>query len=101
MDVLAVRETIRWSREYCNTGKGPLMLEFATYRYSGHSMSDPGTRLICFGNFRSFRNETEDKTKSILVIELEMKYSKCANLVTQSQVSKIGSLLPDWFPRKN
>ncbi|EJW85279.1 pyruvate dehydrogenase E1 component subunit alpha type I [Wuchereria bancrofti] len=43
MDVLAVRETIRWSREYCNAGKGPLMLEFATYRYSGHSMSDPGT----------------------------------------------------------
>ncbi|MCP9263649.1 Pyruvate dehydrogenase E1 component subunit alpha [Dirofilaria immitis] len=43
MDVLAVRETIRWSREYCNDGKGPLMLEFATYRYSGHSMSDPGT----------------------------------------------------------
>uniref|UniRef100_A0A0R3S117 pyruvate dehydrogenase (acetyl-transferring) n=1 Tax=Elaeophora elaphi TaxID=1147741 RepID=A0A0R3S117_9BILA len=43
MDVLAVRETIRWSREYCNAGKGPLMLEFATYRYFGHSMSDPGT----------------------------------------------------------
>lgn len=48
MDILAVRETIRWAREYCNAGKGPIMIEFATYRYSGHSMSDPGTRLAYF-----------------------------------------------------
>jgi pyruvate dehydrogenase E1 component alpha subunit len=43
MDVLTVRESIRWAKEYCNAGNGPLMMELATYRYSGHSMSDPGT----------------------------------------------------------
>jgi len=43
MDVISVREAIKWSRDYCNAGKGPLVLELATYRYGGHSMSDPGT----------------------------------------------------------
>ena len=42
MDLLAVREAGDWAINHARSGQGPALLHIKTYRYRGHSMSDPG-----------------------------------------------------------
>ena len=42
MDIVAVKEAADVAVAHCRAGNGPYLMEVKTYRYRGHSMSDPG-----------------------------------------------------------
>ncbi len=41
MDIIAVKKAVEHTREWVLSGKGPIILEFVTYRYGGHSCVSP------------------------------------------------------------
>ncbi|XP_066948286.1 probable pyruvate dehydrogenase E1 component subunit alpha, mitochondrial isoform X1 [Macrobrachium rosenbergii] len=84
MDLLSVKEAIKYCIDYCGSGKGPLVLEVATYRYSGHSMSDPGT------SYRT-RDEIQEVRQTRDPIMLFKENILSAELVTADELKKIDS----------
>jgi pyruvate dehydrogenase E1 component alpha subunit len=56
MDVVAVREAGKRAVERARAGEGPMLLEMKTYRYRGHSMSDPA-------KYRTKEEVDEQKSK--------------------------------------
>ncbi|HYJ51920.1 MAG TPA: pyruvate dehydrogenase (acetyl-transferring) E1 component subunit alpha [Allosphingosinicella sp.] len=68
MDVLAVRGAAETALKWVRGGKGPILLELKTYRYRGHSMSDPA-------KYRS-REEVQavrDKSDPIEAVKRELE----------------------------
>lgn len=80
MDVEEVHNAIARAAEHIRSGKGPYFLEIKTYRYKGHSVSDPAT-------YRSREEVNEYKEKDpVKVVEkrlLDMGYA------TEEDIKKI------------
>ena len=98
MDVIAVRDAALKAMDYCRSGKGPYILEMKTYRYRGHSMSDPAkyrTRDEVdeirqnsdpIDNIKSILDKFGLKDDSLKVIDTEIK-TIVANAATFAQES--------------
>lgn len=72
MDVEAVHNAIAKAAKHCREGKGPYLLEMETYRFKGHSMSDPR-------KYRTKEEETEyqeeDPIAKVLKVIKKNKYA--------------------------
>ena len=53
-----VREEVGRARKYIRDGNGPVILEIATYRHRGHSMSDPA-KYRPDGELDKYKNESD------------------------------------------
>nr|AEE61815.1 unknown [Dendroctonus ponderosae] len=82
MDVLAVRQAARLAVNYCAAGNGPIVIEAQTYRYSGHSMSDPGT------SYRT-REEVQEVRQTRDPITSFKEKIITSNLVTAEEIKEI------------
>ena len=82
-DVFEVREAMRFAREFC-LKNGPIFLNVNTYRYHGHSMSDPGV---------TYRDKTEvgEIRKSVDPITLLKKVILDNNVMDQDGLTEIDS----------
>jgi pyruvate dehydrogenase E1 component alpha subunit len=70
MDVFAVQAAARQALDYVRSVNGPYILEVMTYRYRGHSMSDPG-KYRSKEEVEKYRNERDpiEQLKKLLEVE--------------------------------
>jgi len=78
MDVEAVQAAGRKAIEWCRAGNGPTILEMKTYRYRGHSMSDPA-------KYRTREEVTAVREKRDPIDHLGQKLL-AAQLITEDEI---------------
>jgi len=81
MDVMAVRDAVSRAKKIIAEGKGPVLLELDTYRYYGHSLSDPRTE------YRT--KEEEARWKLVDPVEVFKKRILDAKIATKKEIEAI------------
>ena len=86
MNVEAVHDAIEKAAKWCRDGKGPYLLEMKTYRFKGHSMSDPR-------KYRTKKEEeeylAEDPIENVLKTIKKNKYASEKEIVSMQKKVKI------------
>jgi pyruvate dehydrogenase E1 component alpha subunit len=111
MNVLAVKQGFEAVKAHCGSGNGPMYVEVDTYRYHGHSMSDPGTTYRNREEVSGVRDTRDpiDYVKNLLIehsfattadikaMEKEIRGEVAASLAK----AKAGSPLPEeWLTKQ-
>ena len=87
MDVRAVKAAGEKAVAWCRAGKGPYILEMMTYRYRGHSMSDPA-------KYRT-REEVEKVRTGHDPIEQVRARILSSKMLTEDEIKKIDAEIRD------
>ena len=103
MDVLEVAKEAGDAADHCRSGKGPFILEMKTYRYRGHSMSDPA-KYRTREEVQKIREEKDpiDTLRSLLIKkykvsekEFKDKDSEIKAIITEASDFALNSPEPD------
>jgi len=84
MNILSIRETFKFAATHCREGKGPIVIEALTYRYHGHSMSDPGISYRSHDEVQEYRSQF-DPIRYLRNILVEQKWSNDDDLKTMEK----------------
>ncbi len=87
MDVMAVREAVKRAHKTISEGNGPILLELDTYRYYGHSLSDPRDE------YRT--KEEEARWKAVDPISLFKKAMLEEKIYTESEIAAVEKRVAD------
>ena len=80
-DIFAVRETMKFAKKFV-IENGPIAINFRTYRYHGHSMSDPGL------TYRT-REEVQNKRKTFDPLLITRQLILDNGVMTEADLKKL------------
>ncbi len=87
MDVEAVKDAGKMAAAKCRAGEGPVILEMVTYRYRGHSMSDPA-------NYRSKEEVTKVREEQDPITNLQNRLLK-QKILSKEDLKKLDKEIRD------